>query len=206
MRRLRTRRRPAPGDREAARQTRRGAPGRARRRRSSTASLRSENGSASEGLATDRPGGQCASSRSVSEVKLPSDLLIFTPPTMTHAVVCPVARRRAPARRLGLGSFVLVVRKLEVESPAVQVEILRRAGRVTSRRTRCASPVDLRQRARASAVRSASRSSRGQSRAASASRHCLDALAGPQTCRVVGPRAGRSPPPSRRRSTRRRWC
>ena len=54
---------------------------------------------------------------------MPSDFDIFSPPTVDHARVDPVAREWV-ARGLGLGALVLVVREHEVVTAAVQVEAL----------------------------------------------------------------------------------
>ena len=59
----------------------------------------------------------------MSDVKLPRDLLIFSPLDHHQSVVAPVSREDAPGRHR-LGPLVLVVRELEVETAAVKVEVV----------------------------------------------------------------------------------
>ena len=60
---------------------------------------------------------------------------------LDEAVVHPVRANVLPSGD-GLGPLVLVVREREVLAAAVEVEAVARAGRATSRRTRCASRAD----------------------------------------------------------------
>ena len=67
------------------------------------------------------------------EIRLPSDLDIFSPPKLQHAIVDPVAGEFHPGIRLGLGDLVFVVREDQVIAAAVDIDLLAEFGQVHGR-------------------------------------------------------------------------
>ena len=146
-------------------------------------------------------------SRSASEVKLPSDLDIFSPSTSTQPLWTQCLANGLPIGDR-LGALVLVMRERQVAASAVEIEPVAEKSERHDDTFGVPSGASLAERRVAKTARLAWRSSRGRSRRASASarppppvrRLAVTTGSGPRASRILRP----CPPPGRRHRRSRR--